>query len=75
MGLNLDLIHMLNVPTHVTCLKCGADVETPFDDCEVDCPGVNTAPGVWFLGACCGACGHEWELHFIVTATMVAAPH
>lgn len=60
MGLNLNLCHMLGVPTEKQCPACGNIEETTFTCYDVDYPECNPEPGKWVLDQACSECKHEW---------------
>ena len=64
MGLNLDLVRMLGVPKTLLCPQCGKDVETTFDDYDVECGAPNKRSGEWSLRVHCHECEHDFEHEF-----------
>jgi hypothetical protein len=67
MGMNVDLTHMLNLPTELPCPRCHEKVDTTFDDYDIECGKPNPSPGNWELRVWCEHCDFEWKYRFSVT--------
>jgi hypothetical protein len=66
MGLNLDLVKMMNAPKEFVCEICGTNNQTHFEDYDIECGETNPSPGKWILHRYCTKCGHESAFIFEV---------
>jgi len=66
MGLNVDLIQMLGTPKLVACPRCKAQVETGFDDYDIECGDPNQKVGEWKLRVYCDTCENDFFYEFTV---------
>lgn len=68
MGHNLDLIYLLGLPEKTKCLRCKEEIQTRFDDYDIDCgdPEVSKNNGKLVLHVFCNNCEHEFSMQFTI---------
>lgn len=64
MGLNVDLVKMLGVPSIIICKKCNNSFDSQFDDYDIECGDPNPVPGFWQLSCYCPICEHTFKYSF-----------
>ena len=66
MGKNLDLIDMLGLPEKIQCPYCGAEMESYYDDHDIQC-STEYDKGHWKIHRSCNECEkdftHEFRIH------------
>lgn len=72
MGLNLNLVEMLGLPSRVTCPKCNNSTASDFDDYDVECGKPFPGPGMVSLAAYCKTCGLVWRFEGRLTFTQTS---
>jgi hypothetical protein len=60
MGLNVNLIPMLNLPATTTCPNCKKPIATGFEDYDIEGGNPYPSPGVWRLHVYCPYCEEEF---------------
>ena len=66
MGHNVDLVRMLGVPEKVSCERCTTQIDSWFNDYDIDCGNPNPRPGVWCLSVYCEECDYSFDYRFSV---------
>lgn len=70
MGHNIDLCWLLGLPDKVNCKRCKTEIDTMFDDYDIDCgePNVMNNGGFLTLDVYCNECDHEFKMKFEVNS-------
>lgn len=61
MGHNIDLQELMGLPSHIICPKCHKEIETDFDEYDIDCGTPFSDDDVMTLDIQCFECEHEIE--------------
>lgn len=73
MGLNLDLVNLLGLPSSVPCPSCGEKVPLWFDDYDVEAGGQET--GVFKIEEmACYECGAKFRVRSELSVKTDVAP-
>lgn len=65
MGTNVDLSHILGLPSTIECPKCRLVTQTFFGNYDIKSfSALSTSPGVWSLHVRCNNCEHEWRVEY-----------
>jgi transcription elongation factor Elf1 len=66
MGNNVNLCDMLGLPKKITCPHCNNEIDSLYDDFDIECGHPNPSPGAWSFQQYCPICEHEWVVDFAV---------
>lgn len=65
MGKNLDLVDMLGLPAILKCPHCGAEIESDYDDHDVQC-STEYDKGHWTIERTCDSCEKDFKHEFLL---------
>jgi hypothetical protein len=68
MGLNVNLVKMLGLPTHVTCPHCNKSIVSFFEDFDLECFEISPRCELSFH---CLNCGEDFKAVIEIEATVI----